>query len=251
MWHNRLIMRGVRTALCVVQLSAFTERLSAQGEAAHPGVTNITILMIEGSAEIMRSGASVWDDAHTGQNLYPGDRIRTGERSRITLRWSDQSIVHVNELSDLQIQPVSPTTKKSGFSLWQGMLYFFHRDKPADLQVNTRTASAAVRGTEFNLDAEENGRTILTLLDGTVELSNNRGQVSLQSGDQGIAEPGQAPRKTAVINTINVIQWALYYPAVLDLDELPLSPDEQQVLQPSMAAYRSGDLLQALADYPA
>src|SRR6266513_5474125 len=181
MWHNRLIMRGVRTALCVVQLSAFTERLSAQSEAAHPGVTKMTILMIEGSAEIMRSGAKVWDRAQTHQVLYPGDRLRTGENSRITLRWSDQSIVRIKELSDFQIQPVSPTTKRSGFSLWQGMLYFFHRDKPADLQFNTRTASAAVRGTEFNLEADENGRTILTLLDGTVELSNERGRMSLKS----------------------------------------------------------------------
>src|SRR5439155_12307266 len=127
---------------------------------------------------------------------------------------------------------------------------FFHHDKPTDIDVNTRTASAAVRGTEFNLEAEEGGRTILTLLDGVVDLSNEQGGISLTSGEQGIAEPGQAPTKTAVINAINVIQWALYYPAVLDLDELELGPDQQQIIDKSLIAYRSGDLLQALAEYP-
>ena len=243
--------RRVLALLSFLWLFAVVEHLEAQTAPDSQNPANITVLVIEGTVEIMRSGAKVWDNAQTNQILHVGDRVRTGEGSRVTLRWSDQSMVRINELSDFQIQPVSPAAKKSGFSLWQGMLYFFHRDKPADLQFNTRTASAAVRGTEFNLEADENGRTILTLLDGTVELSNERGRVSLQSGEQGIAEPGKPPTRTAVINAINVIQWALYYPAVLDADELELSPDELQVLRLSLSAYRSGDLLQALAEYPA
>src|SRR5207245_1998819 len=81
-------------------------------------------------------------------------------------------------------------------------------------------------------------------------LSNPQGQLALQTGDQAIVEPGGPPRKTAVIEAVNVIQWCLYYPAVLDLDELSLTDTERQALAASLAAYRSGNLPQALALYP-
>ncbi|HKX60981.1 MAG TPA: TonB-dependent receptor, partial [Verrucomicrobiae bacterium] len=62
--------------------------------------------------------------------------------------------------------------------------------------------------------------------------------------------PGRIPQRTAVLNAINIIQWCLYYPGVLDTSELELTAEAQAILQPSLAAYRSGDLLQALALYP-
>ena len=60
-------------------------------------------------------------------------------------------------------------------------------------------ASGAIRGTEFHLAvAEADGRTILTLLDGEVALSNAQGELALAGGEQATVGPGQAPRKTAV-----------------------------------------------------
>src|SRR5262249_22785575 len=134
--------------------------------------------------------------------------------------------------------------------LFSGMLYFFHRDKPADVRFNSRTASAAIRGTEFIFAVEENGRTILSLVDGEVELSNDQGPILLKSGEQGIAEPGKLPTKTPMIAGNNIIQWCLYYPGVLDVDELGLTAAEQRSLGESLAAYREGDLLLALAKHP-
>ncbi len=252
MWNDRFIIRWVRVAACVVLLAALIERLSAQGEAGRRGGTNIVILVIEGKVEVSRAGSQAWDPAYTNQVLQAGDRVRTRERSQVTLRLSDQSVVRFNEKADFEIRPVTaPAQPRSRFNLFQGMLYFFHRDKPADINIDTRTASAAVRGTEFTLEVEPDGRTVLTLFDGEVDLSNDLGKVELKSGDQGIAELGKAPIKRAAINTINVIQWALYYPGVLDVDELTLSDEERESLRSSLAAYRSGDLLRALADYPA
>ena len=66
-----------------------------------------------------------------------------------------------------------------------------------------------------------------------------------------MSRPGQPPVKTAVINAANAIQWCLYYPGVLDVGELQLNPQEEKDLAEALAAYRSGDLLQALASYPA
>src|SRR5439155_13273879 len=97
---------------------------------------------------------------------------------------------------------------------------------------------------------DKNGRTVLSLIDGEVDLTNAQGMQSLKTGEQGVVEPGRAPAKTALLEAVNVIQWALYYPAVVDTDEIGLNDQEKEAFAESLHAYRSGDLLQALASYP-
>src|SRR5207237_454989 len=126
----------------------------------------------------------------------------------------------------------------------------FLRHEPATVASRTPLASGAGRGTEVSLAAAGDGRTVLSLLDGLVTLTNSSGGIELKSGEQGIVEASKAPTRTAGMNAINIIQWCLYYPAVLDPDELGLSSEVQQAITASLAAYRSGDLLQALARYP-
>ena len=129
-------------------------------------------------------------------------------------------------------------------------MYFFSREKPRELEVRTPAATGALRGTEFVMRVATGGRTQVTMFDGEVELANSAGSVLLRSGEQGEAEPGKAPHKTAVIEATNIIQWALYYPGVLDPRELDLTDEEQHVVSASLAAYRQGDLLGALEKYP-
>jgi len=221
--------------------------LSAQ---TAPITNQVVVLAVENDFRVLRAGARDWDKAYQGQVLHPGDQGRTYERSRATLQMQDLSIARFNENSFFQIQAVPETRQTTAFTLLKGLAYFFHRQKPAEVKVTTPTSSAAIRGTEFTLEQREDGRTVLTLIDGAVELSNLQGQsIQLLGHEQGIVEPGKAPSKTAVINTASTIQWCLYYPAVLDLDELQLTNDEKRTLAESLAAYRSGDLLQALAKY--
>src|SRR5437879_8993725 len=134
--------------------------------------------------------------------------------------------------------------------LRSGATYGTSREKPTEIQFRAPVASGAIRGTEFNLEVAEDGRTILSLLDGEVDLSNEQGAARLASGEQGTVQAGSAPKKTALIDAVNVIQWALYYPAVIDPDELGLTDWEQQSFNDSLAAYRNGDLLMAMSSFP-
>src|SRR5262249_61460334 len=133
----------------------------------------------EGKVEVLRAGAQTWDLAYTNQVLLAKDRVRVAERGRLTLLLADQSVERFGELSEFTIEPPAAAGKQPGFSLVRGLLYFFHRGKPGDMQIRTRTAGAAVRGTEFNLEAEESGRTVLTMIDGEGELGNEAGQIDL------------------------------------------------------------------------
>src|SRR5262249_10134148 len=106
-------------------------------------------------------------------------------------------------------------------------------------------------GTEFLAVVEADGRTTLTVFDGEVQFSNTLGSVILTNGEQGTVQAGQAPVKTPVLQTTNIVQWWLYYPGIFDPDELGLNGAERNALANSLAAYRTGDLKQALYAYPA
>lgn len=218
--------------------------------AQNPATTSV-LLTIEGKVEVITSATPAWKSAQTNQALTVGDRVRTGVRSRATLRLADQTVLRVNELTLLEIKPSAADPKRAGLDLRSGSTYFFNRGRPTDTDFRTPVASGAIRGTEFHLAvAEGDGRTVLTLLDGEVALNNSAGELALTSGEQATVEPGQAPRKTAVLDATSIIQWSLYYPAILDLDDVRLDPGTRSALADSLVAYRAGDLLRALMLYP-
>lgn len=218
--------------------------------AAEPPVPECVLVEKEGKVEVARKGSAAWTATQANEVLQTGDRLRTGSRSRATLRWSEQSVVRVAELTTLEIRPPAKPTDKPQMELRSGATYFFSREKPTEIQFHTPVASGAIRGTEFNLAVAEDGRTELALLDGEVDMTNAQGTATLKSGELGTVEPGRAPVKTPLIGAINVIQWVLYYPAVIDLDELALTDAQKATLKNSLEAYRQGALLQALNSLP-
>ena len=212
------------------------------------GRENAVLLVASGSVEVQRLGAATWSPANTNQVLNIRDRLRTGKNSRAAILLSNLSVLRVYELTTLEIQDGEKPGEKWILDLKAGATYFFHRDKPTETRFRTPTASGAIRGTEFNLSVAPNNRTDIALLDGEVELSNPQGTLKLGSGEQGVVEENQAPRKTSAVDAINIIQWTLYYPGVLNPDDLPSPLDS--ALEPSLGAYRRGDLLSALSLYP-
>jgi len=245
-----MLKRSLAALFVAILLSGSTVvRAQSAGAAAGGGDDRTILITADGKVDVTPKGVSAWRPGRTNQVLNVGDRLRTGKNSRATLRLSNLSVLRVFELTTLEIQPTEQTSRAS-LNLESGAAYLFNRDRPGETQFRTPTASGAIRGTEFNLAVDDNGKTVLTLLDGEVELSNELGTINLRSGEQGIVEKNQAPRKTAVIDAINIIQWALYYPAVLDVDELNLPPDAVQALSSSLENYRAGDLLRALESYP-
>ncbi len=211
-----------------------------------------TVIEMEGTVQTAPARTTDWRAAKTNDALAALDRIRTREQSRAALRLIDRSLFRLGELSELTVEPMADEKSPANVGLVRGVLFFLHRGRPKDVELRTRTVSAAIRGTEFHVEVADNGRTVLTLFDGEVELANPQGTLRLVSGEQGTVDPGQPPVKTAMlVPRHDLIQWCLYYPGVLDVDELSLVPAETAALQASLAAYRAGDLLQALALVPA
>jgi predicted Zn-dependent protease len=208
------------------------------------------VLKLDGPAVVVRAGRpdSFFTNG-TDLALAPGDQFRTLERSKAVVRLSPLRVVVLGEHSRIQIPDTSAWG--NGVRLLRGILYYFHRGNPGELPVRTPLVDALVRGTEFSVAVAENGATRLDLIEGEVEMTNEFGRLTLKSGEAGRAEPGQRPVLAARIEAVNVIQWVLYYPGVIETGELELTTEEQQALTVSLAAYGQGDLLAALAQYPA
>ena len=217
-----------------------------------PAVPPATLIELEGTVQTARARTEDWQSGRTNDALAALDRVRTAIDSRATLRLADHSLGRLAESTLITIETPPGAKTPASFSLMQGLLFFFHRGKPTDIKANTGAGNMAIRGTEFLIEVTANGRTVLTLFDGEVEMSNAQGVLPLVSGEQGTMDPGQAPVKTPMlVPKHDLIQWCLYYPGVLDADELNLPAAEATALQASLAAYRAGDLLQALPLIPA
>jgi Flp pilus assembly protein TadD len=207
------------------------------------------VLSTEGKVEFARQKAA-WSAATVNQSLEPQDRLRTLAVSRAMVQLVELGRVRLDELTTLEILPPRNTKSKGTLDLKAGAMYFFTRDRPREFEIQTPQALAASRGTEFLVALEPDGRELFVVYDGEVELTNTLGSVVVKPGEQGIVEPGQPPRKTAVIQSRRIVQWWLYYPAVLDPTELALTAAQKEVLAKSLDAYRQGDLLQAVQDFP-
>ncbi len=224
--------------------------LFAQPAPSAGGSNEIRIVALYGVVEVSPAGAKTWVLTQTNQVLHPFDRVRTGSDSFVVLHWGEESKVPFGASTELEVLPPNQPDADAGLHLVRGVFSFFHRDKPGRIRVMTRGATAGIEGTEFVMSVDDSDRTTLSVIDGKVRFGNDQATLLLTNNEQAVAVPGSAPSRTPGFIANNILQWCFYYPAVLDLADLPLSSDEQHDLSESLGAYRSGDLLLAQAKYP-
>ena len=163
--------------------------------AVAAGSDNRTILLTaDGKVDVTPKGVSAWRPGRTNQVLNVGDRLRSGKNSRATLRLSNLSVLRVFELTTLEIQPAEQASRAS-LNLESGAAYLFNRDRPGETQFRTPTASGAIRGTEFNLAVDDNGKTVLTLLDGEASCRTSWGQSTSAAASKASSRKTRRPGK--------------------------------------------------------
>lgn len=254
-WMLQMLKTGVGGAgglLLLLLGGSISERAQGQARVEAPS-QGVEVIAVQGVQWwIAPKGAADWvlASSQMPQTVRPGDRIRTGRETRLFMRTSRLGVIQIAPMSTLEISPSSEEAEPLRVRILNGMLYLFHRGSPLDVEVHSRTASAAVRGTEFVAEAREDGGLDIRMIDGRVELKNDVASIVLSKGEEGSAATGAPPRHSPALVTQRAIQWCLYYPAVVDPEEFGLSPGERDSLQRSLAAYRDGDLLGALSAYP-
>jgi tetratricopeptide (TPR) repeat protein len=84
-----------------------------------------------------------------------------------------------------------------------------------------------------------------------VDLLQDGAKASLTSGEQVELVRNQTPRVTRILIAQRLIQWCLYYPGVVHLGDLDLTPSERASLAASLSAWQKGSVREALRSYPA
>ncbi len=218
-------------------------------QAGEPAPQAVVVSVV-GKVEFHPAGSATWYPVATNHVLFAGDTLRTATHSRATLLLRDQSVLPLRESSMIQLLERQDNVV---LRLIHGILSFFHRDEPGQIEVEGGGLNASVRGTEFVFEVRDDSAASVTLIDGVVDLADGSGHhLPLQSGDVAVIRSGEPMHKAAVLTAgdWSPVQWVLHYPAILDPEELPGFPPES-ALRESWDRYREGDLPGAMAAFPA
>jgi len=210
-----------------------------------------TVIEVENVVQSAVGGKGEWATAVAKQSLAVGDRIRTRHRSRATVGLTGLYTVRLDQFTTIEITPGLVDSKKPKLDLMGGAAFIFSRERNGEIDLRMPAANAALRGTQLFAQVLPDGRSFIQVLEGRVEMKNAGTMIELKSGEAGEAAPGQAPRRTAVIKAKNILQWALYYPAVLDPADLRMGEVAAKSVAASLACYQTGDLLGAMKKLPA
>ncbi len=171
------------------------------------------VVSAQGVVEVKRAGQTLWEPAKLNETYCPGDTVRTDRKSRADIALYNHPVLRLDQNSTVTLGGMKDE-RTSLVDMIGGAALFFSR-VTRNLEVRTATVNAGVEGTEFFLRVEE-GKTDLTVFEGKVLASNAAGGLPVVTGQSAVAEAGNAPVYRVVVRPRDAVQWALYYPPVLD-----------------------------------
>jgi hypothetical protein len=146
-----------------------------------PAGPRMTVAVASGDVYRLPEGA-----LSAGSVLADGETLRTGARSRAVVRLADGSAVEVNEQTELFVR-----------AAWSGQAIHLQRgdlivqaatQRRGRLRVETRDSVASVKGTVFAVSAGVTG-SVVSVLEGTVEVAQPGGERLLKAGEQAASNP--------------------------------------------------------------
>jgi tetratricopeptide (TPR) repeat protein len=204
---NAFVASPLLAAILLVHGSA-----AAASHVPRPGVAKeAEILSVQGEGTVRFVEGGDWIGAFRQQVLTGGDRLRTGSHGRMGILFSDGVQIKVNRNSSLSIRPSGGTGKGAAIGVEIGEVWSRARAVPGGLRIETPSATAAVRGTEWDLQVDENGTTRVAVIRGAIEFYNDFGRVTVAPGEQATAAVGHAPVKTTLVRPKDRVQWVVSY----------------------------------------
>ncbi|MBL0140554.1 MAG: FecR domain-containing protein [Betaproteobacteria bacterium] len=194
--------------------SVFARRLAPTAAAlflAHSAIAADSvaeIVSLEGKGEAREARQVAWSPAKVKQPLFPTNFVRTLDLSRMGVLLAEGTQVRLAPNSVLQIKSAAKgTDAKTILNLNAGRSWVQSKSAPRGLVMETPSAVAAIRGTDWEMVVDPDGRATLSVLSGEVDFSNDFGALVVQRGEQARAEKGKAPVKLQVTVSRERVQW--------------------------------------------
>ncbi len=143
------------------------------------------ISYIQGSVSVKKSGGQAFKAAEVDMTLVEGDTVRTGADSRVRIVTEDGSSFTLSALSSFTIGKSTANydsmKRTASFNLESGKARATVQKletNDSSFEVNTPTAVAGVRGTDFVVEVDPDTEdSVVTVLDGDVDVSDKLGRM--------------------------------------------------------------------------
>lgn len=178
MQEEQVMIQRIPAAFLAVALMLVP---AAGKQIAKKGIVNF----LAGSVTIEYRGTKT--AAKVGDELREGMAVVTGANSQVDLYFGEERVIKVLENSRFEITELMVTEKKdsSSFFLKAGKIFTRIKDKldkDEEFKVRTNTATAAVRGTEFYIEEDE--ESVVACTKGSVNVENEDSRVVLKEGQE-------------------------------------------------------------------
>ncbi len=145
-----------------------------------------------------------------GQNLKAGDIIRTNDEGALAIVFADQTQIRLARNTTLEVKEMN-NGRLTRLQILRGRLWARAPRKKSRLNVETPSATAAIRGTEWSMQVEGE-QTRLQVASGEVNFFNDQGSLAVAGGEAASARPGEAPVKEIVVNRTGREQMLYFLP---------------------------------------
>jgi hypothetical protein len=212
------------------------------------------VVLVIGKAEVREAEGGEWKPVREQQQLPAGASVRTGDSSQVGLLLKDQTQIRVNQQSVLKFTAALDAEQETSVDLLQGRIWaqlkrtlravtaLTRAAQPRALRLNTPVATIGIRGTDWDVEVGENGKTQVTVLSGEVEMTNDFGGVNIGPNEQATAEAGKGPIKRLLSDASDRVQWVTaYHPSPRRWVKTPPAS-----LAPAVQAIETGDYASAL-----
>ncbi len=145
---------------------SFIIYLAVESHAATPvNRPNISkdgeIVTVHGESHVMFVGDGNWIEAAASQMLTAGDTLKTGSQGRMELLFFDGVQIKMHHKTTLLIREIAKEKKAMTLSLKVGEVWSRAKSTPDGLKVQTPSATAAIRGTDWDIVVDDNGTSYL------------------------------------------------------------------------------------------
>ncbi len=182
-----------------------------------------SVIARKSGEEVRFVDVSDWRFVDLRQDVVAGDYLRTNATGNLAVLFSDRTQMRLGRNTTLLVKNVGPSTD-AAFALESGTIWARAERGGLGLTVETPAAAAAIRGTDWTMTVEGNGRTSLTVLEGKVELANQFGSVTVSQGEGAVANIGSAPTKIVNVNPDDREQMLFFLSLRNSFNMLPASP---------------------------
>jgi hypothetical protein len=178
-------------------------------EAGSPG----TLSNITGDVQVQQAGRSIWVEAGQGQAINIGDKVKTAADSEAEIAFESGAVGSLQNNAEVSIKSAVTDNEKDDYETTLGLLkgkVLVNVKKIGSerlsFRVETPNAVAAVRGTEFLVDAESGDSTGVATFSGAVTVNKKGGtdsvivnpnrELSINSKSPGLQKPIKLRKKT-------------------------------------------------------